>query len=64
MKPLSVDLRQRIIDAYFSGKGSIRKIAERFAVSFSTVWLRVKRYRTTGEVNPKPHGGCRLHTSR
>ena len=57
MKPLSVDLRQRIIHAYLSGKGSIRKIAKRFAVSFSTVWLLVKRYRSTGEVNPKPHGG-------
>ena len=57
MKPLSVDLRQRIIHAYFSGKGSIRKITERFAVSFSTVWLLLKRFRTTGKVDPKPHGG-------
>ena len=57
MKPLSVDLRQRIIDAYLSGQGSIRQLAERFAVSFSTVWLLLKRFRATGKVDPKPHGG-------
>ena len=57
MKPLSVDLRQRIIDAYWSGQGSIRKLAERFAVSFSTVWLLLKRFRASRKVDPKPHGG-------
>ena len=57
MKPLSVDLRQRIIDAYLSGQGSIRILAERFAVSYSTVWLLLKRFRATGKVDPKPHGG-------
>ena len=57
MKPLSVDLRQRIIDAYWSGQGSIRILAARFAVSCSTVWLLLKRFRATGKVDPKPHGG-------
>jgi len=57
MKPLSVDLRQRIIDAYWSGQGSIRQLAERFAVRCSTVWLLLQRFRATGKVDPKPHGG-------
>jgi transposase len=57
MKPLAVDLRQRILDAYLSGQGSIRLLAERFAVSCSTVWLLLKRFRATGKVDPQPHGG-------
>ncbi len=35
----------------------MRRTAERFAVSLSTVWLLVKRFRETGTLEPKPHGG-------
>ena len=33
MKPLSLDLRQRIVAAYENGEGSHQELAERFAVS-------------------------------
>lgn len=31
--------------------------ADRFHVSYSFVWKLLERYRETGKVNPKPHGG-------
>ncbi|MBE9070056.1 winged helix-turn-helix transcriptional regulator, partial [Leptolyngbya cf. ectocarpi LEGE 11479] len=37
MKPLSTDLRQRIIAVYADGSISQRQLAERFQVSLSTV---------------------------
>ena len=36
MKPYSLDMRQKIINAYEAGNTSIRKVAERFQVSKST----------------------------
>jgi transposase len=55
--PISVDLRQRIITAYQAKEGSQRQLAERFKVSFSFVRDLTRRYRQTGSVEPKPHGG-------
>jgi transposase len=55
--PLSVDLRQRVIDAYQAKEGSQRQLAERFKVSVSFVRDLTRRYRQTGSVEPKPHGG-------
>jgi transposase len=57
MKPYSNDLRQRIIDAYQNKEGSLREIAKRFSVSLNFVWLLLQRFRKTGRVDPKPHGG-------
>ena len=57
MKPYSNDLRTRIVEAYDNQKGSIRQLAERFAIDFSTVWRLLVHYRHTGKVDPKPHGG-------
>ena len=59
MKPYSCDFRQKVLDAYRNGEGSIRDIAERFSVSSSIVWLLLKRYFSTGAVDPKPHTGGR-----
>jgi transposase len=55
--PLSVDLRQRVIAAYQAKEGSQRQLAERFKVSLSFVRDLSRRYRETGTVEPKPHGG-------
>lgn len=55
--PLSVDLRQRIIAAYQAKEGSQRQLAERFKVSLSFIRDLNRRYRETGTVAPKPHGG-------
>lgn len=56
MKAYSIDLRQKIIDAYNS-KDSFRNIAKRFSVSRSFVQKLVSRYRDTGRVSARPHGG-------
>lgn len=57
MRPYSLDLRQRIVDAYRNGKGSVRKLAERFDVAVSTVQSYRNLLRATGHVQPRPHGG-------
>jgi transposase len=57
MKAYSNDLRTKIIEAYQKKVGSLRKLAERFSVSFSFVARLVKRSRETGSVTPKPHRG-------
>lgn len=55
--PLSVDLRQRIIAARQAQEGSQRQLAKRFKVSLSFVRDLTRRYRETGTVKPRPHGG-------
>lgn len=57
MKPYSNDLRSKILQAYRNGEGSLRDIAQRFSVSLNCVWLLWQRYRATGSIHPKPHGG-------
>jgi transposase len=41
------------------GEGSLRRIAQRFLVSLSFVTRLSRHYRTTGSLEPKPHGGGR-----
>jgi transposase len=55
--PLSLDLRQRIILAYEAKEGSQRQLAKRFLVSLSFIRDLTRRYRDTGTIEPKPHGG-------
>jgi len=57
MKPYSLDLRQRVVEAYENKEGSLRSIARRFKVSLNTVLAWVQHFRQTGSVAPKPHGG-------
>ena len=57
MTPYSPDLRPGIVDTVLRGEGTIRQIAERFLVSVSFVTRLLQRYRSTGAVAPKPHGG-------
>lgn len=53
MRPYSLDLRQRILDAYDAGEGSVRELAERFAVAPNTVQNYLNRRREAGQVAPK-----------
>ncbi len=62
MKAYSTDLRQRVVDAYKNGEGSLRNIAKRFSVSLYFVWTLWTRYQQTGSVEPKPHAGGRVAT--
>jgi transposase len=55
----SRDLRQRVIDTVERGDGSLRQIARRFLVSVSFVTRLLRHYRSTGSLDPKPHGGGR-----
>ena len=57
MKPLSNDLRQRILDAVDSREGSRRKLAARFSVNVSTITRLLQLRRQTGSYQPRPHSG-------
>ena len=43
MKAYSIDLRQRIIEAYENQEGSQRALAKRFKVSLSFIWTLDKQ---------------------
>ena len=60
MKPYSLDLRQRIIESYTQGEGSIRQLAARYKVGRDCVRRLIKRYRETDSVAPHPSGGHKL----
>lgn len=53
MQPYSLDLRQKIVDAYAEGNTSQRQIAQQFRVAYSFVRKLVKQYRETGQIAPK-----------
>jgi transposase len=57
MRPSSKDLRIRVVHAYERHEGSMRQLAARFRLSLSCVRDLLTRYRLTGDVTPKPHGG-------
>jgi transposase len=57
MTPYSQDLRQRIVDTVTRGDGTIRQVAARFLVSIAFVTRLLQLYRSTGSVEPRPHGG-------
>ena len=57
MKPLSNDLRERILNAVDNREGSRRKLAVRFVVNVSTITRLLQLRRRTGSADPRPHGG-------
>lgn len=57
MPSLSLDLRKRIIETYEKGNTSIRKVAQQFQVSKTTVNNLIQLKRATGEIAPKPPNG-------
>jgi transposase len=57
MKPLSNDLRQRILEAVDNKEGSRRKLAVRFKVNTSTITRLLQLRCRTGSFEPRPHGG-------
>jgi transposase len=59
MQAYSLDLRQRVINAYEQGADSIATVAERFSVSVGFVKKMLSLSRTTGQLAPRPHGGGR-----
>jgi transposase len=57
MKPLSNDLRRRILEAVDNHECSRRKLAARFSVNVSTITRLLRLRRQTGSSEPRPHGG-------
>lgn len=57
MKPYSIDIRTKIIEARNNSNQSTQQLAERFRVSYSFVNRLFKRYDTTNSIEPLPHGG-------
>jgi len=58
VKPLSNDLRRRVVAAVAKGESS-RAVALRFGVAASSVVKWSQRYRATGSVKPSQMGGHR-----
>jgi len=57
MRSLSLDLRTRIVALVDAGEHALREVAKLAGVHVSTVVRLLQRYRATGSVAPKPHGG-------
>ena len=57
MRPLSLDLRQRIVDAYQRGEGTQRALALRFDVGAATVERLLRQWRQTGALTPRTSPG-------
>jgi transposase len=57
MKPYSRDFRRKIVETKQKTQDSNQQIAVRFQVSYSFVRRLLKRYESTGSVEPNPHGG-------
>ena len=58
-KPLSMDLRERVVAAVLTGGMSARGAAARFGVSDSSAIKWVRRHRQTGSAAPSRMGGYR-----
>lgn len=58
VRPLSTDLRERVVAAVLSGETS-RAVAARFGVAVSSVVKWAQRHRATGSVVPGQMGGHR-----
>ena len=57
MRPFSIDLRVRIVAAVERGEYSLKELADLFSVDPSTIVRLLQRFRSTGSVQPKAHGG-------
>src|SRR5437588_1685078 len=57
MKAISEDLRKRILDTVQRGDGTLGQIARRFLVSVSFITRLLQLHRSTGSLEPRPHGG-------
>ena len=56
MKPYSVDLREKLVNAYHSGSISVRKLAVNFGVGKAFVQKMLKQSKQEGHVRPRKQG--------
>jgi transposase len=57
MQAYSLDLRQRVVQAYERGQHTVSEIAEQFSVSPGFIKKMLRQWRSTGDLSPLPHGG-------
>jgi transposase len=57
MRAYSLDLRQKVVQAYERGDGSIDEIASLFSVGPTFVKKMLRLQREGGDLSPRPHGG-------
>lgn len=57
MKPYSLDLREKVINAVEKDDSSVRKVAQSFGVSKNFVQKLVTQKRTQGHIRPGKQGG-------
>ena len=57
--PCSLELRQRIVDAYENGEGTYEDIARRFKVGVASVSRYLRLHRYGGDLAASPLGGKR-----
>lgn len=62
MAPYSMDLRERVLEAYDNGEGTQEELAQTFRVSTRWIQKLLAQRRQTGAINPRPHGGGRPAT--
>jgi len=56
-RPFSIELREKIVNAYNKGLGSAKDIAQIFAVTPRTVFRYLKMQREKGDLSPEPIPG-------
>ncbi len=56
MKPYSVDLREKVVNAYQLGNISVRKLAVNFGVGKAFVQKMLRQYKEQGHLNPGKQG--------
>ena len=56
MKPYAVDLREKVVNTYYSGNISVRKLAVSFGIGKAFVQKMLKQYKEKGHVNPEKQG--------
>ena len=54
MRPISEDLREKIVIAFSQSDTTYRALSERFSVSYAACYQIIKRYRKTGSVRALP----------
>lgn len=59
MKAYSLDLRQKIVDAYDRKQGSQRQVARIFGVSLAFVEKLLRQRRRTGDLSPRTPRGSK-----
>lgn len=61
-RPISLDLRQRAVQAYLDGEGTQADIAQRFSISSSALARWLAMHRAGAPLEALPHSGGASHT--